>query len=76
MLITINEKEIQQTPNDAELGSLVREKWFDAKKYLEYDSCVICGKISPYKTTQHIDTRIGYVEGAGQGCFQPSRCKA
>lgn len=74
MLITIHEKEIMKTPNDAELGSLIREKWFDAKKTLENDRCVICGKISPYKISQHIDTRIGYVEGAGQGCFQPSKC--
>jgi hypothetical protein len=40
-----------------------------------YDKCVICGKVSPYKTTTHIDLRIGYVEGAGQGCFQPTLCE-
>lgn len=39
-----------------------------------YDKCVRCGKVSPYKTTTHIDLRIGYVEGAGQGCFQPTTC--
>ena len=39
-----------------------------------YDKCVVCGKVSPYKTTTHIDLRIGYVEGAGQGCFQPNHC--
>lgn len=39
-----------------------------------YDKCVVCGKVSPYKTTTNIDLRIGYVEGGGQGCFQPSSC--
>lgn len=48
-----------------------------SNNYVEngYDKCVICGKVSPYKTTTHIDLRIGYVEGAGQGCFQPEGCK-
>lgn len=39
------------------------------------DLCVICGKESPYLVSTHIDLRIGYVEGAGQGCFQPHTCK-
>lgn len=40
-----------------------------------YDKCVICGITSPYKTTTHIDHRIGYIEGGGQGCFQPNICE-
>ena len=40
----------------------------------EYDHCVICGKQSPYKRSTHIDLRVGYVEGAGQGCFDPQMC--
>ena len=40
-----------------------------------YDKCVVCGKLSPYKTTTNIDLRIGYVEGAGQGCFQDKICE-
>jgi hypothetical protein len=39
-----------------------------------FDVCVICGKQSPYKRSTHIDHRIGYVEGAGQGCFEPHMC--
>jgi hypothetical protein len=39
-----------------------------------YDLCVICGKKSPYKIETHIDMRVGYVEGAGQGCFQSNVC--
>ena len=40
----------------------------------EYDKCVICGKESPYLRSTHIDLRTGYVEGGGQGCFQPNGC--
>ena len=40
------------------------------------DRCVICGDESPYLVSTHIDLRIGYVEGGGQGCFQPHTCKA
>jgi hypothetical protein len=40
----------------------------------EYDVCVMCGKQSPYKRSTHIDLRVGYVEGAGQGCFEPHMC--
>ena len=40
----------------------------------EFDKCVICGKESPYLRSTHIDLRTGYVEGGGQGCFQPKFC--
>lgn len=45
-------------------------------EYVEngFDKCVVCGKVSPYKTITNIDMRVGYVEGAGQGCFQPNNC--
>ena len=39
-----------------------------------FDDCVICGKKSPYKRSTNIDYRIGYVEGGGQGCFEPHMC--
>ncbi len=39
------------------------------------DKCVICGKESPYLRSTHIDHRVGYVEGGGQGCFQPNICE-
>jgi hypothetical protein len=39
------------------------------------DKCVICGKETPYLRSTHIDHRIGYVEGGGQGCFQPNICE-
>lgn len=74
MIITINEKEILKTPNDAELGAMIREKYFDIKTRLSNDICVECGKITPYLYTDHIDRRIGYIEGAGQACFQPQKC--
>ena len=43
-------------------------------KHDELDKCVICGKESPYTMSTHIDLREGYVEGGGQGCFQPNTC--
>lgn len=39
-----------------------------------YDKCVICGKETPYLVSTHIDHRVGYVEGGGQGCYQPNIC--
>jgi hypothetical protein len=33
------------------------------------DMCVRCGKKSIYNKEEHIDYRIGYVEGAGQLCL-------
>ena len=39
-----------------------------------YDKCVICGKETPYLRSTHIDLRVGYVEGGGQGCYQPNEC--
>lgn len=42
---------------------------------IEYDNCVLCGKLSPYTRNTHIDMRIGYVEGCGQTCFQPHTCE-
>jgi hypothetical protein len=40
----------------------------------ELDKCTICGKETPYTKSTHIDLREGYVEGAGQGCYQPNEC--
>jgi hypothetical protein len=41
----------------------------------EFDVCTICGKETPYRKSIHIDLRDGYVEGAGQGCYQPNECR-
>ena len=35
----------------------------------EKDDCVNCGERTNYNRTDHIDSRIGYVEGAGQLCL-------
>jgi len=43
-------------------------------KTKEKDNCVICGEESPYLRSTNIYERIGYVEGGGQGCFQPNIC--
>jgi hypothetical protein len=34
----------------------------------EFDLCVKCGEKTVYKKTDHIDKRMGYIEGAGQLC--------
>jgi hypothetical protein len=73
MIIGISEREILSTPNDQLLGEAVRTKYFEAKSR-EKDRCEMCGRVSPYDRNVHIDMRVGYVEGAGQGCFQPSVC--
>ena len=132
--VTLTEKEILDTPNDFDLGGLVRNKYWQERRNMEgppvddehfflnigddglvksigrpwvcsicgektdkvdydylagwdhiscrlkaemsdeKDKCVIRGKESPYSRSTHIDMRIGYVEGGGQGCFQPNVC--
>lgn len=132
--ITLTDEEITKRPNDSDLGSYVRQKYWKHRQepfpvddehvflditpdgyvrnivrpwecgicgkdtsmvemdYLvgydhlgchlkkqsmaeQKDKCVICGKETPYSYSTHIDLRVGYVEGAGQGCFQPNLCK-
>ena len=33
------------------------------------DNCVTCNKETHYRIDDHIDMRIGYIEGAGQLCL-------
>ena len=88
--IKITEQEILETPNDGQLGSYIRQKYIkksNEKKEPKIDwlslsqttdeepeTCLICGKLSPYVRSTHIDLRVGFVEGAGQGCFVPEKC--
>ena len=135
--VILTEKEVLDTPNDAILGRLVRNKFGQARRDQEgpqyddehfgltiredglvksinrpftcsicggdtseidydylvgydhlgcilkeeevkpdtFDKCVICGKETPYLRSTHIDLREGYVEGGGQGCYQPNICE-
>ena len=100
--VMITEEEILSTPNDSELGELVRNKFWQVKRDQEgpqyddehfgltigedglvtsvnrpdeYDTCVMCGKKTPYLRSTHIDLREGYIEGGGQGCYQPNVCQ-
>ena len=41
----------------------------------EYDVCVSCGNPTSYKKTDNIVFRYGYIEGAGQLCFECSQTK-
>ena len=38
------------------------------------EKCLVCGKDTPYRFNDHIDTRVGYVEGSGQECYQSQIC--
>lgn len=76
IIITITENEFLKESNNYSLGELVRKKYYEIKKNQEdsFDHCVICGRETPYLRSTHIDHRIGYVEGGGQGCYQPNTC--
>lgn len=88
--IKITEEEIIGKPNDNELGSYIRRKYMVQKESLkqgidilslgqipddEPEICLVCGKFSPYVRSTHVDMRIGYISGAGQGCFMPTNCE-
>jgi hypothetical protein len=137
IIVILTEKVVLDTPNDAILGRLVRNKFWQARRDQEgpqyddehfgltigedglvrsinrpftcsicggntseidydylvgydhlgcvlkeeevrpntFDKCVICGKETPYLRSTHIDLREGYVEGVGQGCYQPNICE-
>lgn len=87
--IKITEEEIICKPNDSELGSYVREKFMVQRESLkreidtlslgqipddEPEKCLVCGKFTPYMKSTHVDMRVGYIGGAGQGCFTPGKC--
>jgi hypothetical protein len=72
MIITISEKEILKYPNEADLGRFVKHKYLEIKESLEYDNCIICDNVTPYKKSTPVNNRYGYIEGAGQACFKPN----
>ena len=45
------------------------------EKVEEYDMCVSCGSPTSYNMTDNIVYRYGYIEGAGQLCFECSQTK-
>jgi len=77
IIIKITEEEISNRPNNMDLGQFVRQRYNDIIKTEDelYDKCNVCGKKTPYLKTDHIDYRINYIEGMGQGCFQPIACE-
>ena len=38
----------------------------------ERELCIVCGEVTRYKKTDHIDFRSGYIEGLGQLCAKCS----
>ena len=88
--VKITEEEILSKPNDAELGSHVRTKYIVLKDTLkkeqdvlslgqipddEPERCLVCGEFTPYSKDTHVDFRVGYIRGAGQGCYKPIKCQ-
>jgi hypothetical protein len=74
--IKITEEEINNTPNDFELGKKIRRRYFEiSNESIEYDRCVICGKETQYRKDLDIMYRVGYIEGAGQTCPNPKGCQ-
>ena len=41
----------------------------------EFEICLTCGKTTSYKKTDDIVFRYGYIEGAGQLCFECSQTR-
>ena len=37
---------------------------------MEIEYCISCGEATSYKKSDHIDSRNGYIEGAGQLCLE------
>jgi hypothetical protein len=87
--IKITEEEILSIPNDIQLGSYIRRKYVIQKETMKGDvdvlslgqipddepeKCLVCGEFSPYMKSTHVDMRVGYICGAGQGCFTPGKC--
>ena len=72
--LVLTEEDIKNYPNDYELGNYIRTKYYEYSN-LKFDKCLECCLESPYTEDTHIDIRDGYIEGAGQFCFQENICK-
>ena len=87
--IKITEEEILSMTNDIQLGSYIRKKYMVQKETMNRDIdmlslgqipddepevCLVCGKLTPYSKSTHIDLRTGFLEGVGQGCSTPEKC--
>ena len=47
---------------------------FPKDEFDMFETCIQCGVETTILKTTHIDFRTGYVEGGGQGCYQPNEC--
>lgn len=64
----MGEQHVRLTINENNLVTEINPAYTTIKDNEQFDNCVMCGKTTVYRTNQHIDTRIGYVEGVGQLC--------
>jgi len=78
--VVVTEEQVLGMPHDETLGRWVRRRFWEMANHqlyegeVEYDHCVICGKQSPYTRNTPIQDRLGYIEGAGQSCFNNNGC--
>ena len=70
----VQERYWNQKNKETELARALKTSQLELS-FPKNDICVICGQESPYTQGHNVDFRLGYVEGGGQGCFQPSKCK-
>jgi hypothetical protein len=62
--------------DDEHVGLTINEDGLvtDIHRPDDYDTCIVCGKITPYLKSTNINLRYGYIEGAGQTCPNPENC--
>ena len=71
--ITLTEEDIKTYPNNYELGAFIRKKYSEHSN-IKFDKCISCGLETPYLENTPTGERIGYVDGIGQGCWNPESC--
>lgn len=64
----MGQQHVSLTIDENGMVTSVNDNYTTTKDGEQFDSCVICGKQTKYKTSTHIDMRHGYVEGMGQLC--------
>ena len=52
-------------PKHTKDNTIMAEQWIDKNK----DKCVSCNQDTLYNKHDHVDFRMGYIEGAGQLCL-------
>lgn len=64
----MGEQHVRLSIDENNLVTEINPAYTTTKNDDQFDNCVVCGKVTKYKTSTHIDMRHGYVEGMGQLC--------